>query len=311
MLDRVRLQGVLVIYRCKLKQSPAWLSLERQVDASLLQNLDFELLVCENGAEGSAPTDLPSWVTYQASERNLGLAWAYNQGLERARARSAGWLLTLDQDTTLPDTFLVSMGAHLRHVSAAKNIGAVVPQLVGPDGRVHSPARVKLSGERPLPVGFTGVISRRAFAYNSAAILRVSALEAVGGYDRRFWLDYLDHALFRALYSSGQRVWVAGDVQVQHHLSLHEGREQLSETRFRNFARAESAFRDLHETLSARLLFTARLLLRVLAQRRRGDAEHFTRTTLSVLRERLFTRRRRRISLWEQSLAAHEGKTSQ
>jgi GT2 family glycosyltransferase len=143
--------------------------------------------------------------------------------------------------------------------------------------------------------------------FNSAALLRVAALQKTGGYDRRFWLNYLDHSVFHALQQAGYLVWIAGDLQVKHHLSLHEGRDRMTEEHFHHFSGAESAFRDLYASRFEGLVFTVRLLLRALNQKRRRDPQHFLRTTMAILKGRLFVSRKERIRRWEMEVASMAG----
>ena len=50
--------------------------------------------------------------------------------------------------------------------------------------------------------------NNRLCSYNSGSTLRVAALRSIGGFPAEFWLDFLDHAVFHALFSSGYRVYV-------------------------------------------------------------------------------------------------------
>jgi GT2 family glycosyltransferase len=302
-IGELKIQAVLVLYRQALRDSRTWKLLEQQVN-SLKPSLRFNLLVCDNGPSAEPAAVFPEWVEYALATENRGLAWAYNQGLLRARQTNAAWLITLDQDTSLPETYLETMVALAAEFSHQQEIGAIVPQLVSEDGSTHSPVRARLGREQMVPKGFRGIGTGDIRPYNSAAMVRVSALIACGGYDGRFWLDYLDHATFYSLSRSGYRIWIAGDVQIEHHLSLHDDRTSVGEAHFEDFVKAESAFRDLYQSWLEGLLFTIRLLLRTLNQLRRGDPRYFVRSTLSVLRNRLTLSRSHRIARWEKEMAA-------
>ena len=308
--ERTAILAVLVLYRCSLQESMTWKTLLSQMDSKLAESIQFQLLICENGALSpeSARTLLPAWAEYVGVRENHGLAWAYHLALMRAKERGAAWLLTLDQDTALPPDFLRRIAAPAKEsgemrVVAGRPIGAVVPQLASEDGRVHSPVIASVRGERMVPRGYQGPGEGEVRAYNSAALVRVDALTRIGGYDRRFWLDYLDHATFHSMHRAGYGVWICGDLQLGHHLSLHDDRGRLSEQRFMNFSAAESAFRDLHASWVERILFTCGLFLRAINQRRRRDPEHFLRTTLSIVKARLFVPRAERLRRWEAEVA--------
>ena len=60
------------------------------------------------------------------------------------------------------------------------------------------------------------------FAFNSGAMLSTTALKQLGGYDPRFWLDDSDAMVFSKLHEHGKRVYVAGDIQVEHEFSMKD-----------------------------------------------------------------------------------------
>ncbi len=300
---RVKLLAVLVLYRCSLRDSATWKSIHSQVNDALTPVADFHLLVCMNGTDEVSAEFTPDWVEFASVRDNHGLAWAYNYGLQQALQYGADWLLTLDQDTKLPEDFLLKMSQRAQLLSENAQVAAIVPQLVSESGRVHSPVVAGKLRERPVQVGFTGLIEGDVRPFNSAALTRVSALRSIGGYDRRFWLDYLDHTVFRTLYEHGFSIWIEGALQVKHHLSLHDGRAGITEERFYHFAAAEAAFRDLHASWAEGAVFTAWLMGRAVRQKWRGDPRYFLRTTLYVLRQRLFLSRKERLRRWELEVA--------
>ena len=302
----VSIFAVLVLYQCSLEQSASWRSIRKQVETGLRA---FELLVCVNDVpvDGrsrglSLPAELPAWVEVVSVAGNYGLAWAYDYALTIAKESGTEWMLTLDQDTELPDGFLLCMEERANQLSGRSMVGAIVPRLVNDEGKALSPVAAGVR-ERRILIDRPGVVDAEVRAYNSGALIRVAALERSGGYDHRFWLDYLDHSVFHALHVHGFRVWVESELKLRHQLSLEDGREAMTEERFRNFATAEAAFRDLHAGWAGRLLYLGRLILRAVNQRRRGDPLHFFETTLRLIRERLLVSRVERLRRWEASIA--------
>jgi GT2 family glycosyltransferase len=94
-------------------------------------------------------------------------------------------------------------------------VAAIVPKLTV-NGIVHSPAipfiqqmrRQFLAPKQPIGQDVTGILQQRMCSYNSGTTLRVSALREVGGFPHEFWLDFLDHAVFDALFSRGYGVYL-------------------------------------------------------------------------------------------------------
>lgn len=299
--DRVSILAVLVLYRCDLAASKTWQTLHPQIE-STGGLCTFELLVCENEAKSASEQPVPQWVKIERRAVNAGLAWAYQLGLQRARETGAAWLLTLDQDTGLPDNFLIRLIEQATGLWQQEEIAAIVPQLVSRTGRVYSPVVAKVGREHAVRSGYCGVGAGDIRAFNSAALLRVRWLELIGGFNQFFWLDYLDHATFRAFFKAGGRVWIAGDIQVEHHLSLEDGRSSMSKERFANFLQAESAFVDFYGSVAEGWLYTMRLAARLWNQRRRGDPSHFPQQTRALLWSRLRLSRKARLAAWMESV---------
>ena len=97
-------------------------------------------------------------------------------------------------------------------------------------------------------------------ALNSATLLRVSAILEIGGFDRRFWLDYLDHWVFNRLHRARYTLYVI-DAVLHHELSVRSTRD-VSLTRYRNVLRAEGEFYRSCKSRTENALYQVRLLLR-------------------------------------------------
>jgi GT2 family glycosyltransferase len=135
------------------------------------------------------------------------------------------------------------------------------------------------------------------FALNSGALLRVSAIREIGGFPPQFWLHHLDLCLHHLLHRAGKRIYVAGDIQADHSLSLSDYRS-LSPQTYRWFLQAESAFVDLYLGHFRGAVLTATLAYRYLNQKRRGDSAAILHETLRMLKRRLRLSRRTRIDEW-------------
>jgi hypothetical protein len=108
-------------------------------------------------------------------------------------------------------------------------------------------------------LGRAGGIQRgRISAYNSGSTLSVPVLRSIGGFPREFWLDYLDHAVFHALCTSGYRVYVLHAV-LQHDLAESDLNARPI-WRFRNVLQAQSLFVKHAGSFSDRLLYRLWLL---------------------------------------------------
>lgn len=296
---QVSVTAVIVLYKRAAEQAESFTSLQRSYVVARSSDLSLSILLYDNTPGGQDTGDLPDGVAYVAAPQNKGLAAAYNYAIECAMQNGSQWLLTLDQDTDLPEDFLLRMGSVAAEVSGTPAIGAVVPQIFGA-GRVLSPNRF-IGGALPswFPQGFRGVTSQPTYAFNSAALIRLSALRQVGGYSAWFWLDNSDACLFRRLHRHGKQVFVAGDVQVQHDFSMMDMRNRVSARRYRNVLLAESAFWDLEMNRAAGFERTLRLVVRFIKHLHRKDPNELRSITQEFLKRRLFWSRGRRLRAWE------------
>ena len=169
-------------------------------------------------------------VDYFHDESNSGLATAYNRALEWAElhgrvAADAG------PGHCGSDATFSRDGAAASASTRYAGIGAIVPQIAA-EGRQLSPNWFQFGAiPRWYRSGYIGVPAESVFAFNSGAMLRVDALKQVGGYDPRFWLDNSDAMIFSKLHEHGKRVYVAGDIQVEHEFSMKDMQRRMSAAR--------------------------------------------------------------------------------
>jgi GT2 family glycosyltransferase len=265
------------------------------------QELQFKVLIYDNTEDPQEPGMLPDGVEYYAATYNDGLANAYNFALSMAQTAGFDWLLTLDQDTELPKSFLPRIASIVRDLAADTEIAGVVP-LVCNDSVVISPHMVRCGHSKNPPRGFVGVLKGEITAVNSATTWRVDTLKEIGGFNPLFWLDYLDYWLCHIVHRAGKRIYVAGDVRVIHDLSLLGRKSSMSPTRFSNFLQAESAFYDIYKGRLDRCIFTARLFARLCRQIIRRENVEFRRLTFSYLVRQMLDTPANRIEGWKQSV---------
>jgi GT2 family glycosyltransferase len=278
-------------------ESPALKSLKSAISILPEAGDGIRVLLYDNTPGECDPGPIPDGCQYVRALKNAGLATAYNFALSIAENENFTWLLALDQDTTLPLDFLLRISEHAHNIKPDDRVAAIVPQL-SDQGRAISPAYVRFFGESYLSDGFTGITERETRALNSGSFFYVEALVQIGGFNPDFWLDFLDLDVYRQFYRNGWKVYVAGDIQVQHELSLLH-RETIKADRFRNILWAECAFCDMYEGPFGGFALTGRLIFRIWRQRRRRDALAIRQLTLDALKRRIFHSKKRRLSDWK------------
>jgi GT2 family glycosyltransferase len=314
-MDRSRILAVIVLYKQRPSASVTVATLARALREN--PSVDCCVLIHDNSPAGDiAAEELPGGFRYYAAPVNRGLYAAYEgarlsasgQGAD-GPAEGCDWLLTLDQDTALPTDFFSAIEPGLRAAKEDPRIAAIVPHLAEGE-RLLSPAYVGLSRTTPMPASFSGVPAREARAFNSAALLRVEALNSIGGFDPCFWLDHLDSWLHHQLYVHGWRMYVLDSVHLEHHFSLLNYRDRVSLAHLRNFLAAESAYFDQYGSPLAGAAHTVQLAGRLVKQTLRGETGEVRRATWDALWWRLTVAKGRRLSAWRNTMGGWPGTAS-
>lgn len=295
--------AVIVLYRMAPERSPALCSL---IEARKMLSPEagrVSVLVWDNSPSACRGREFPEDVIYVHDGQNRGLAAAYNQALSMARQNGSRWLITLDQDSTLPADYLLRMADAERICANRADVGAIVPQIAS--GRKRLSPNYFLFGAIPrwFPSGFCGIPEQKVFAFNSGAMVRTDVLEQIGGYDPRFPLDLSDAVMFHRLHEHGKRIYIEGGIQLQHEFSMLDMNGRMHGERYRNALLAESAFWDLHRSGLAGCERTCRLCLRAVRQRIRSDRADLRQVTREFLALRLFRSRKTRLERWKKSVA--------
>jgi GT2 family glycosyltransferase len=285
---------VVVLYRMAFEASKTLAGLTQAINEDPTLLLSFDLLLWDNSPAPLENPRLPFPFHYHHSAHNEGVAGAYNGAARMAREQGATSLLLLDHDTSITGGFLRGMLQHIEAITGDEEIAAIVPFLYA-GTFVLSPRLWRFGQHVPLPRPAAAYTERREmFAANSGTLMRVHALEAIGGYSSRFWLDYSDIDLFRRLHAQKFAVRIAGDLALQHEVALLDYNARMTPARYATYLAAEGDFLDLYRGRAERLLHLLRLAVRAVRQRRFAD-KTFSRMTRHELWRRLQVRRRARL----------------
>lgn len=185
---------------------------------------DLRVLVMDNGSGDDSPARLGRAVAAAAAaglpaellvfDTNLGFAGAMNRGIGWAGGIGAEYVLVLNNDLRLPEGFLGPLLAVLRN---DPRVAAVAPTVLFPDGRVwaqggslgfHANA-LRLNGHGGPPAPREHGPEAVDFVPGACVLFRRRDLEAVGGFDERYFMYWEDADLCRRLRARGGRsVWL-------------------------------------------------------------------------------------------------------
>ena len=193
---------VLVIYKMKIKESPAYQSLT----AALLRNKTSIFIYDNSGESQELPSDMCWNFYYKHDPSNAGVSKAYNEGFKKAIELRKKWLLLVDQDTSFP---INSLDSYCRTITDSGH-QIVVPILKDQFGIV-SPFKFYFGGgQRILNLSSNKEMNLCDFYFhNSGLLIAVDVFEKAGMYDERLPLDFSDIAFVCRLRKSNSKFTVS------------------------------------------------------------------------------------------------------
>jgi rhamnosyltransferase len=163
----------------------------------LLPQVGHAVLV-DNGSKEDTPTLIADMghenMSVRSLGQNFGLAFAQNVGIELAKVSGAEFVLLSDQDSVPePDMVKILVGASHQLGSMGHEVAAVGPRYV--DTRHSVPARfVAVEGRRVAwrLADSVGDYLEVNHLIASGCLIRMRALELVGGMTADLFIDYVD-----------------------------------------------------------------------------------------------------------------------
>src|SRR5579871_4112930 len=153
----VSILAVIVLYKVAPADSPTLKTLLAALRSVSPGSLRLEVILYDNTPGGQVCGQLFDGVEYIASGDNTGLTTAYNYAAKTGMDRGFDWLLTLDQDTSLPENFLAKLVEIIRRNLRNPNLAAIVPLIVG-SGRTLSPNWFRWGRLlKFFPIGYEGI----------------------------------------------------------------------------------------------------------------------------------------------------------
>lgn len=211
------------------------LTLQCLADLLATQHPGLHVLVMDNGSGDGSAEQLRSALgalgtacEFAAFAQNLGFATAMNRGIDWAKEQQAEFVLVLNNDLRLPKDFLAPLVSTLRN---DERLAAVAPTVLFPDSTVWAqggslgfcPNTLRLCGHGGAPAPVTSGPEARDFLAGACVLFRRADLEAVGGFDGRFFLYWEDVDLCRRLRAQGRTLLWLPWVRVTHSSGASSG----------------------------------------------------------------------------------------
>lgn len=151
------------------------------------ENIDqIEKLIKANGLK----------VDLEKLSDNLGIAYAQNVGLKKAAQEKMKWLLTMDQDSVIPENLTVE---YQKVIDKYNNIG-----LIG-------------WNQRPSDQG-KDIVRQDWFILSSGCLMSVEALQKCKGFDEKLFIDHVDTEANMKIRTLGYKTLTTSTVKLSHQL---------------------------------------------------------------------------------------------
>jgi rhamnosyltransferase len=185
----------------------------------LSQQVD-EVIVVDNGSGQqfepilSKLRDIPGVKVFINAE-NMGIAKAFNQGLELALKHNHDWVVTFDQDSRIPPDYLQGLGAVLQSCPCQDIVAIVAPFFLLKQKQKNDPHN-SIIRYQTIDV-----------AMASGNLLRTAAVRQTGLMDDGYFIDYVDFEFCLRLRRCGWRIIQATQVNLPHNLGTREDHQFL------------------------------------------------------------------------------------
>ena len=226
----------LVAYTQKFTETESFKALENLSD-SIKKKLN--LTIFDNGAMDytavKPPVSFCSLTYIYNHQEERGTRIAYEISLARTEDE---WLMLLDDDTSINESYLISLLKELEEVKRDEDIVAYCARVY--DGEMQiSPTDSETLNMLLFPKE-AGVYKQNISGISSTLLVNKAFIEKIGGFSKEFSLDYLDHWIFSKIISNNKKIKVLQD-KINHQLSV-QNLTSLSKERFYSIFSSEYKF---------------------------------------------------------------------
>ncbi|KFC33122.1 glycosyltransferase [Lacticaseibacillus rhamnosus] len=136
--------------------------------------------------------------------KNFGIAFAQNRGFEFYKGKGVKWILTLDQDSLIPDNLL-----NVYRASDKLNFSdtAILTCNYVDEDWTDIQKKALIQSEK---------IAQKKFVISSGNLVRISAWEKVNGFDEFMFIDLVDFDFDAKLFLAGYKIWQTNEAVLHH-----------------------------------------------------------------------------------------------
>ena len=182
------------------------------------------IIIIDNGSKNRQQIDqLFKESTYPLdiirNQNNVGVAAALNQAVLRCKESGIDWLLTLDQDSVIPDGLVETYKKYLDLEKA----GQLTCAFIDPNYSDYSEIKI-------VRFNYThdyGEYAEVDACITSGCLMNVQACIDIGLFDERLFIDNVDYDYSFRLRDNGYKIYKIKAARMEHHLGAGEEKRFL------------------------------------------------------------------------------------
>lgn len=147
------------------------------------------------------------------NDNNLGIAKAFNQGIEFARNNKCDWIITLDQDSQLPEMTVSNM------MKAYDTLSDDIKEKVAVLGCKYKERSFK---ERSNKKNDNELFKKNNLMISSGNFIKISALAETGLFEEKLFIDYVDIEFYYRVLKAGYLNLEAQNIIIVHEFGKSE-----------------------------------------------------------------------------------------
>lgn len=174
---------------------------------NVVKALDFQvdkIVIIDNGSgnlfEIKECTKDFSKVVIIENGTNVGMSIALNQAVDIAFTEGYDWLLTMDQDSIVPDNLIEK---YRQVIDKNINVGILTLQI-----KKNKDCNVKLDD----------TLSDVERCITSGSLMNLAVIEKIGKFDKEMFIDWVDHDICKRVRLSGYRIIRVNSIFLNHEL---------------------------------------------------------------------------------------------
>ena len=211
--------------------NPNMIQLEKTIN-SLISQVDSIIIVKNSSEEIDIQQDKIHFIQL---ERNMGIAYAQNRGIEYAIKLDTDFILFSDQDTVYPKDFVnKSILCYKKHET--EKIGAIVPLFYNKNKQQYSLVSITKTKSILPTIGNEYFVSH---AISSGTICNKTIFNSIGMMNERLFIDWVDAEWCWRLVNQGYKIVCDTNNIIEHtmgdNFKTFLGRKIVVYSDFRNY----------------------------------------------------------------------------